>query len=104
MSEPARILLRLLGFVLFLAGVAIVVLMITPGPTEIAHWMGQNCDPNSKDLDTSGPDQQCTVWDVLGWLWWAPILILVGGVLALALGPEREGGPRTIDLSGLRRR
>jgi hypothetical protein len=92
--------LRLLGFVVLLIGIAIVVVMIKPGPTEIADWMGQSCDPDSRDLDSSGSDQQCTVWDVLEFLFIAPILILVGGVMTLALGPEREGGPRTINLGG----
>src|SRR5262245_3855225 len=102
MSETTRILLRLLGFFLLLLGVGIVVLMIVPGPSDIADWMGENCDPNANDLDVHTPDQQCTVWDVLSFLWWAPILILVGGVMALALGPQKDG-PRTIDLSGGRK-
>jgi hypothetical protein len=79
MSEPVRIGLRLLGFVMFLVGIAIIVAMIKPGPTEVADWMGENCSQNQ------GPAEQCTVWDVLGFLWISPVLILVGGVMALAL-------------------
>jgi hypothetical protein len=96
-SEPVRILLRLLGLVMFLAGVGIIFVMFEPGPTEVADWMGESCSQNR------GPSQQCSVWDVLSFLWVAPVLILIGGVMALALGPEREGGPRTIDLSRFRR-
>ncbi len=99
MSGPIRVPLRLLGFVMLLVGIAIVVLMIYPGPRDIADWMGDSCAHTQH-----GPGEQCTVWDVLGWLWWAPILILIGGVMALALRPQAEGAqPRTIDLSGRRR-
>ena len=97
MSEPVRILLRLLGFVLFLAGIAGVVLLFNPGPGEIAESMGNSC----RHGRTGG--EQCNVLDVLLILISAPLLILVGGVMALALGPEREGGPRTLDLSRFRR-
>ena len=99
MSEPTRMLLRLLGFVLFLAGIAGIVLLFKPGPSEIADWMGNSCRHSR-----SGPgSEQCNVLDVVLILISAPILILVGGVMALALGPEREGGPRTLDLSRFRR-
>lgn len=96
MSEPVRILLRLLGLVMFLAGIGIVVVMFKPGVTEVADWMGNSCAHNNDY------NEQCSVVDVLGFLWIAPVLILVGGVMALALGPQRDG-PRTIDLSGFRR-
>ena len=41
MSEPIRIGLRLLGFLMFLAGIAGVIALFQPGPTEIADWMGR---------------------------------------------------------------
>jgi len=76
------------------------VLLFKPGPGEIADWMGNSCDHDSRDL-TSGGD--CDAFDVILILISAPLFILVGGVMVLALGPEREGGPRTLDLSRLRR-
>lgn len=96
MSEPVRILLRLLGLLMFVAGIGIVFVMFKPGVTEVADWMGNSCSHNQ------GPSEQCNILDVLGFLWIAPVLIIVGGVMALALGPQRDG-PRTIDLSGFRR-
>ena len=62
MSEPLRIGLRLLGLLLFLAGIAGVVALFEPGPSEIADWMGTTCDKNSRDLD---PSEQCDAGDVL---------------------------------------
>jgi hypothetical protein len=96
-SEGARIGLRLLGLVLFLLGLAAIVLVVVPGPGEIADWMGESCAHRER-----GPSEQCTVWDVLDILWVAPILLLVGGVMTLALRPE-GAGPATIDLSRGRR-
>jgi H+/Cl- antiporter ClcA len=92
-SEATRIGLRLLGVLLFLIGLAAIVLMVVPGPSEIADWMGENCAHRER-----GPAEQCTVWDVIDILWVAPILLLVGGVMMLALRPEGSG-PATIDLS-----
>ncbi len=100
MSEPARIGLRLLGLVLFLVGLAGVIALFVPGPTEIADWMGESCDHDSRDLTSGG---QCTVFDVVLILISAPLLILIGGVMALALRPE-DKGPMTLDLSRFRRR
>jgi hypothetical protein len=94
MSEPVRIGLRLLGFVMFLIGIAGVVALFKPGPGEIADWMGQNC-ANSE----TGPAEQCSTWDVVEILLVSPILILVGGVMALALRPPGKG-PMTISLGG----
>jgi hypothetical protein len=95
-SEPTRIALRLLGFVLLLLGLAIVAITIYPGPRDIADWMGNSCAHTQ-----NGPSEQCTIWDVLDLLWIAPVLILAGGVMALALRPS-GGTPMTIDLSGRR--
>jgi hypothetical protein len=93
-SEPVRIGLRLLGLLMFLVGVAAVVLMVYPGPRDIADWMGNSCAHTK-----GGPSEQCTIFDVLAILLVAPWLIIVGGVLALALRPPGKG-PVTIDLSG----
>jgi hypothetical protein len=84
-----------LGLLLFLAGVAGIVLLFKPGPGEIADWMGNSCDHDSRDL-TSGGD--CDAFDVILILISAPLLILVGGVMALALRPS-DKGPITLDFS-----
>jgi hypothetical protein len=76
------------------------VLRSPPGRGEIADWLGTRCDHDSRDLAWGGG---CTAFDVVLILISAPIFVLIGGVMTLALGPEREGGPRTIDLSGFRR-
>jgi hypothetical protein len=93
MSEPLRISLRLLGLLMFLVGVAVIVVIIYPGPRDIADWMGNSCAHTE-----NGPSEQCTIFDVLEMLFFAPWLILIGGVLALALRPPGKG-PTTIDLS-----
>jgi hypothetical protein len=100
MGETTQRLLRLLGFLLFIAGAAGIVLLFKPGPGEIADWMGNSCDHDSRDLASGGG---CTAFDVVLILISAPIFVHIGGVMTLALGPAREGGPRTIDLSGFRR-
>ena len=97
MSEPVRIALRLLGLVLFLVGLAGVVALFKPGPSEVADWMGGNCSQDGGR--TSG---NCTVLDAIEVLLAAPLLILVGGVMALALRPE-DKQPLTLDLSRFRR-
>lgn len=95
MSEPVRIALRLLGVVLLLAGIAGIVILFNPGPSEVADWMGNSCAHSE-----NGPSESCNVLDVLSLVAVAPILILVGGVMALALGPDKgTGAGFTIDLS-----
>jgi hypothetical protein len=98
MSEPARIGLRLLGFVLLLIGIVLVVILVKPGPGEVAEWMGSSCRHTK-----NGGGEQCTVFDVLQVSASAPILILIGAVMTLALRPA-DRGPFTLDLSRLRRR
>ena len=94
MSEPVRIGLRLLGLLVFLLGLAMIVVLVYPGPGNVADWMGNSCAHT-----TNGPSEQCTIFDVLEFIFIAPWLILVGGIMALAL--RRPGkGPMTIDLSG----
>ena len=94
MSEPVRIGVRLLSFLVFLLGLAMIVVLVYPGPGNVADWMGNSCAHT-----TNGPTEQCTIFDVLEFIFIAPWLILVGGVLALALRPPGKG-PLTIDLSG----
>ena len=94
MSEPLRIGLRLLGLVVFLVGLAMIVVLVYPGPGNVANWMGNSCAHT-----TNGPTEQCTIFDVLEFIFIAPWMILIGGVLALALRPPGKG-PLTIDLSG----
>ena len=94
MSEPLRIALRALGFVLLLLGLGIVLIMFFPGPRDVADWMGNSCAHTQ-----NGPSEQCTIWDVVSLLEFAPILIIVGAVLALVMRPS-GGTPTTIDLSG----
>ena len=94
MSEPVRIGVRLLSFLVFLVGLAMIVVLVHPGPANVADWMGNSCAHT-----TNGPTEQCTIFDVLEFIFIAPWLILVGGIMALAL--RRPGkGPMTIDLSG----
>ena len=98
MADWARRGLRLFGFLLFLFGCAALVLMITPGPAEVADWMGEQCAHGRNE----GPEA-CTTLDAVELLWGiAPLCILIGGVLALALRPE-DKGPLTLDFSGRRR-
>jgi hypothetical protein len=93
-SEPARIGLRLLCFLVFLLGLAMIVVLVYPGPGDVAEWMGNSCAHTQ-----NGPSEQCSIFDVLEFIFIAPWLILVGGILALALGPSGKR-PMTIDLSG----
>lgn len=90
MSEPVRIGLRLLGLVLLLAGLAGIMLLFEPGPTEIADWMGDECAHGRNETG-----EQCTSTDVIEVLAGAPLLILIGGVLVLAM----RKGPLVLDFS-----
>jgi hypothetical protein len=92
-NEPTRIALRLLGFVLLLLGLGMVFIMFVPGPRDVADWMGNSCAHTQ-----NGPSEQCSIFDVLELLTVAPILILVGAIMALALRPS-GGQPVTIDLT-----
>ena len=93
MNEPGRIALRLLGCLLLAAGIAGIVVLFKPGPSEIADWMGDNCAHTK-----NGPSEQCNVLDVVEILLISPWLILIGAVMAAALRPSHKG-PVTIDLS-----
>jgi hypothetical protein len=97
-SEPARIGLRLFGLLCLVFGVGMLVLLVVPGPGEVAEWMGQSCRRSK-----SGPSETCTVGDVIELALAAPAAILLGFPLVLALRP-RDKGPFTLDLSRLNRR
>lgn len=97
MPGPLRIALRLLGLVLLLFGVACGVMLLWPGPGEIAEALGVSC-ANSR----RGPSQQCDWLDAADLLWtgfW--VSTLAGFVLCLATRPEGKG-PLTIDLRRMR--
>lgn len=100
MSQPVRIGLRVLGAVMVAVGVAALVLLVVPGPRDVAEWMGKNCSHTS--IGRMRPSESCNALDVLEWLTAAPILIVVGAVLLLALGRDADDGalgqPLTIDL------
>ena len=91
MNPVLRIGLRLLGLVLLIVGVAMIVVLIYPGPRDVADWMGNSC-AHTKD----GPGEQCTVFDVLEFITIAPWCIIGGFVLAVALRPERKSSPKVV--------
>ena len=93
MNDAARIALRLVGFALLLTGIGMLVVLVTPGPGEVAEWMGQSC---AHGRNESG--EQCTITDVLMVAASAPLLMLIGGVLDLAM----RKGPLVLDISGRR--
>jgi len=97
-NEPTRIALRLLGFLLLFLSLGILLIMVFPGPRDVADWMGNSCAHTQ-----NGPSEQCSIWDVVSLLEFVPILLIVGTVLALVMRPSSgAGGFETIDLSGRR--
>jgi hypothetical protein len=94
MNPFLRIGLRLLGVVMLVIGIAGLVVLVYPGPRDIADWMGNSCAHT-----TNGPGEQCSIFDVLEFIFVAPWLILGGVILALVMRPERGGGSPSIDLS-----
>ena len=101
MSNPVRILLRLLGLVLFLGSLVAIVVIVAIGPYDVAEGMGRSCRHGSK----TGPSEWCTWRDVLGLLQALPFTALVGGALLLVFGRERTDreaseGTAVLDLSG----
>jgi hypothetical protein len=96
MSTPLRISLRVLGFALLASCVVIVVAMFVPGPGQIANWMGSSCAH-----ETNGPGEQCTIFDVLGFLEAVPF-VFVAGLVLMAVTRRPGSGPVTINLAGRR--
>jgi hypothetical protein len=97
--ELARLALRLLGLALVLISVTCLVLLVWPGPAQVAEAMGSSCAH-----DRHGSTHQCGWWEAADVLWTGFVVSLVAG-LALCLATRPEGRrPLTIDLSRLRRR
>jgi hypothetical protein len=96
-SEPLRILLRLTGVVMLIAGTAAVVLLVYPGPYEVAEAMGESCVHN--DPGPTQTEEQCNVLDVIELTLGAPAMIIVGLVLIFTMSrsfvqpdPPQAGG------------
>lgn len=88
-----RILLRSLGLILLVVGLACAVLLVWPGPGEIAERLGSTCAS-----DRSGLSHQCDWLESAGLLWTGCWLSLVtGAVLRLITRPPGKG-PWVLDL------
>lgn len=94
MSGLLRISMRLLGLLMFLAGGALLVALIRPGPAEIADWMGRNCS-RGKNIRH---EDACRIGDVLELALMAPGAMFIGLILLVALRPPGKG-PITLDFS-----
>lgn len=93
MPEPARIALRLLGLILLVAGLGCAVMLVWPGPTEIAAGLGATCGGGGL-----GPSHQCSWLEAVDLLWtgcW--LAIVIGAVLRLVTRPAGRG-PRVLNL------
>lgn len=99
MPEPARIALRLLSLFLLLAGVACAVLLFWPGPGKVAETLGVSCAHSSHDVG-----EQCTWFDAADLLRTGVWLFLLSGAVLRLVTRAPGHGPRTLDLSRLRRR
>lgn len=99
MANGGRRLLRAVGMLLLVIGVTCLVLLVKPGPAQVADWLGSSCRN-----DRTGPLQKCDTVDAVSILWgMGPTLTLIGFVLTLALRPE-DKAPLTLDLRRFRRR
>jgi hypothetical protein len=90
-----RIGLRAFGVLILAAGLAAVAVMVVPGPTAVAEWMGDSCAWGGPGA-TRGAEP-CTVSDAAELLICAPLLILAGGAMVLGLRPahaRRRHAPR----------
>ncbi|MGW0163120.1 hypothetical protein ACWDUN_27750 [Mycobacterium sp. NPDC003323] len=93
MPEPARIALRQLGLLLLVAGLVCAVLLIWPGPGEIAERLGSTCGDGGLR-----PSHQCSWLEAADLLWtgcW--LAIVLGAVLRMVTRPAGQG-PRVLDL------
>jgi hypothetical protein len=70
------------------------VVVFYTGPGDFANWMGQQLRAHHER-----PQRAVSIFDVLQFIFFAPWLILGGGILALVMRPSGKG-PVTIDLSG----
>ena len=91
----ARIGLRAVGALMLAAGLAAVALMVVPGPTAVAEWMGDSCAWGGSGATRDA--RPCTVSDAAELLICAPLLILAGGAMVMGLRPahaQRRHTPR----------
>jgi hypothetical protein len=106
-SEPLRIVLRLIGAVMLIAGTAAIVLLFNPGPYKAAEAMGESCvhgDPRPTQTE-----EQCNVLDVIELSLGAPVMVLVGLVLIFTMSksfvqpdPPRAGSTPISQLAAAR--
>jgi hypothetical protein len=94
MNEPLRILVRLLGVVLFLASIAGVLLIVTVGPDEVGQAMGETC---KKGTNKHNDAEHCTWQDALGIMQALPWICLVGAVLMFTMRRDWVGRDRKDD-------
>ena len=99
MSEPLRMTLRLVGLLLLILSLCCLVALVWPGPYAVAEAMGRSCAN-----DRLGSRYQCTWWDAADVLITALGVSLVAGFVLRLLTRPAGKGPRTLDLSWLRRR
>jgi hypothetical protein len=106
-SEPLRILLRLIGVLMLIAGTAAIVLLFYPGPYEVAEAMGESCVHS--DPGPTQTEEQCNVLDVIELTLGAPAMVLVGLVLIFTMSksfvqpdPPRAGGSPISQLAAAR--
>lgn len=86
------------ALLLVLAGLACFALLVEPGPREVADWLGRACTN-----DRGRTDVECDALDATDLLvTFGGVLVVLGGALRLILRPA-DRGPRTLDLSRLRR-
>jgi hypothetical protein len=90
MNEPLRILVRLLGLVLFVASLVGIVFIVAVGPDQIGEGMGKNCRHGGHH----GPSEWCTWQDALSIMQALPWICLVGGVLMLTMRRDWVGKDR----------
>jgi hypothetical protein len=106
-SEPLRILLRLIGVLMLLAGTAAIVLLFYPGPYEVAEAMGESCVHS--DPGPTQTEEPCNLLDVIELTLAAPAMVLVGLVLIFTMSksfvqpdPPRAGGTPISQLAAAR--
>ncbi|MGK2866455.1 MAG: hypothetical protein ACSLFA_07385 [Mycobacterium sp.] len=99
MPEPVRIVLRLLGLVLLLAGVACAVLLVWPGPRQIAELLGASCARSRH-----GTGEQCSLFDAADLLWTGFWVASIAGAALLLITRPPGRKPLTLDLRHLRLR